>query len=80
VSVAGDSTVHLARSEPELTALAGRLQESGATTVRRYRGLAGIDATVIRDTCVVPATRRVERVGVAEVEAMIAMLAAIEPA
>ncbi len=29
---------------------------------------------------VVPATRRVERVGVAEVEAMITMLAAIEPA
>ena len=80
VSVAGDPTVHLARSEPELTALAGRLQESGATTVRRYRGLAGIEAAVIRDTCVVPATRRAERVGVAEVEAMIAMLAAIEPA
>ena len=80
VSVAGDPTVHFARSEPELTALAGRLRESKATAVRRYRGLAGIDAAVIRDTCVVPATRRVERVGVAEVEAMIAMLAAIEPA
>jgi DNA gyrase subunit B len=79
VSVAGDPTVHLARSEPELTALAGRLQESGATTIRRYRGLAGIDPAMIRDTCVVPATRRAERVGVAEVEAMIAMLAGIEP-
>lgn len=64
---------HLAFSAEELAALAARLRERGAATSRRYRGLAALDARVLHATCVAPATRRVEPVGAAQVEAMIAL-------
>lgn len=66
--------VHRALSDPELTALADRFRDRGPVMVRRYRGLAAIDADVIRDTCVAPATRRVTRVSPADVAAMIEFL------
>ena len=66
--------VHRALSDPELTALADRFRDRGPVTVRRYRGLAAIDADVIRDTCVAPATRRVTRVSPADVATMIEFL------
>ena len=71
--------VHRALSDPELTALADRFRDQGPVTVRRYRGLAAIDADVIRDTCVAPATRRVTLVSPAYVAAMIEFLDALGP-
>jgi DNA gyrase subunit B/topoisomerase-4 subunit B len=64
---------HRAWSEQEFEALAGRLRSLGCVTARRYRGLAGIEAAVLRDTCVAPGSRRTERVTAAGVEAMIAV-------
>jgi len=75
--VATNGEVHRALSDPELTALADRFRDHGPVTVRRYRGLAAIDADVIRDTCVAPATRRVTRVSPADVAAMIEFLAGL---
>jgi hypothetical protein len=47
--------------------------------VRRYRGLAAIDADVLRDTCVAPATRCVTHVSPADVAAMIEFLDGLGP-
>lgn len=71
--------VHRALSDPELTVLADRFRDQGPVTVRRYRGLAAIDADVIRDTCVAPATRRVTLVSPADVAAMIEFLDSLGP-
>ena len=68
----------LAFSEPELTTLATRARSTGGD-IRRFRGLAALDAETIRETCVDPATRRTERVSVADVAAMIEMIAAVQP-
>lgn len=76
VVVAGE--LLLAFSEPELATLATRARaESGA--VRRYRGLASLDAQTIRETCVDPTTRRAERVSAADVVAMVEVVAAVQP-
>jgi len=72
--------LHRASSDAELTALADRARAAGPVTVRRYRGLAAIDADVIRDTCVTPSTRRVSRVSPADVAAMQAFLDELGPA
>lgn len=72
--VAAAGRVHRAVSDPELSALANRFRDQGSVTVRRYRGLAAIDADVIRDTCVAPATRRTTRVRPADVAAMLGFL------
>lgn len=69
----------LAFSDPELTALADRSRGRGEMTVRRYRGLAALDADVIRETCVDPATRRTAGVSTADVAAMIEVIEALEP-
>jgi DNA gyrase subunit B len=76
VVVAGE--LLLAFSEPELTALAARARAGGGA-VRRFRGLAAIDAATIHETCVDPATRRTERVTARDVAAMIEVIAAVQP-
>jgi len=75
VEVAGE--LILAFSEPELAALATRARATSGS-VRRFRGLAALDADTIRETCVDPATRRTERVSVADVATMIKVIAAIQ--
>jgi DNA gyrase subunit B len=77
--VAAAGRVHRGLSDDELTALADRFRDQGPVTVRRYRGLAAIDADVIRDTCVAPATRRTTRVSPADVAAMIDFLDSLGP-
>jgi DNA gyrase subunit B len=77
VAFAGESHPRLAFSEEEFHGLS-----SGArprTAVRRFRGLAGLDAGLLRTTCVAPATRRTDRVTADDVTAMLTLLAAIEP-
>ena len=77
--VVADGEITLAFSEPELAATADRFRTSGDVTVRRYRGLAALDADVIHETCVDPATRRIVGASSADVEAMIEVVGAIEP-
>jgi len=74
-----DGRVHHGLSDAELTALADRASAAGPVTVRRYRGLAAIDADVIRETCVAPATRRVSSVTPADVAAMVEFLDGLSP-
>ena len=74
-----DGRVHRGLSDAELTALADRAGATGPVAVRRYRGLAALDADVIRETCVAPATRRVSGVTPAEVAAMVEFLAGLGP-
>lgn len=76
VTVAGE--VLLAFSEPELAALATQARAGGGE-VRRFRGLAAVDAETIRETCVDPATRRTERISAADVAAMIEVIAGVQP-
>jgi len=68
----------LAFSEPELAALATRARGGGGT-VRRFRGLAALDADLLRETCIDPTTRRTERVSTADVAAMIELIGAVQP-
>jgi len=79
VAVAGEPTSRLGLSESHLAALAAEMRSRGNVVTRRFRGLAAIDAAVLRDTCVAPATRKTEQVTSAEVTAMIAMLDSLEP-
>jgi DNA gyrase subunit B/topoisomerase-4 subunit B len=65
----------LAFSEPELTRLADRARERGMATVRRFRGLAALDADVLRDTCIAAGSRRTTAVTAADVAAMIELIA-----
>jgi len=74
--VAGE--IRLAFSGPEFAELATQARSRGGA-VRRFRGLAAIDADTIRETCVDPATRRTERVSAADVETMIEVIAAVQP-
>jgi DNA gyrase subunit B len=74
--VAGE--IRLAFSEPELAEMAGLARASGGA-VRRFRGLAGLDAETLRETCVDPATRRTERVTATAVAAMLEVIAAVKP-
>jgi DNA gyrase subunit B/topoisomerase-4 subunit B len=76
VVVAGELV--LAFSEPELAALATRARAGGGA-VRRFRGLAALDAETIREACVDPATRRTERISAADVATMIEVIAAVQP-
>lgn len=68
----------LAFSEPELAALATRARGGGGTA-RRFRGLAALDADLLRETCIDPTTRRTERVSTADVAAMIELIGAVQP-
>jgi DNA gyrase/topoisomerase IV subunit B len=77
VVVAGE--IELAFSEPELAALADQGRASGEMVVRRYRGLAAVDAAMLHETCVAPATRRTARVSAADVASMIEVIEALEP-
>jgi DNA gyrase/topoisomerase IV subunit B len=77
--VAAAGRVHRGLSDDELTALADRFRDRGPVMVRRYRGLAAIDADVLRDTCVAPATRCVTHVSPADVAAMIEFLDGLGP-
>jgi DNA gyrase subunit B/topoisomerase-4 subunit B len=74
--VAGE--ILLGFSEPELAALATRARAGGGT-VRRFRGLAALDAETLHEACVAPATRRTERVSAADVATMIEVVAAVQP-
>jgi DNA gyrase subunit B len=76
VVVAGE--LLLAFSEPELATLATKARAGGGA-LRRFRGLAALDAELIRETCVNPATRRTERVTAADVATMIDVIAAVRP-
>ncbi|MFM7206645.1 MAG: toprim domain-containing protein [Planctomycetaceae bacterium] len=69
----------LAFSEPELAALADRSRVRGEISIRRYRGLAAIDAAVIHETCVDPPTRRTINVSAADVAGMVEVIDALEP-
>lgn len=77
VVVAGE-ILH-AFSEPELAAVADRARGRGAVAVRRYRGLAALDADLVRESCVDPATRRISDVSTADVASMIEVVDALEP-
>ncbi|MFM7243742.1 MAG: toprim domain-containing protein [Planctomycetaceae bacterium] len=77
VVVAGE-ILH-AFSEPELAAIADRARGRGAVAVRRYRGLAALDADLIRESCVDPATRRTSDVSTGDVASMIEVVDALEP-
>jgi DNA gyrase subunit B len=68
VTVAGRS--YHAVSDMELMSLADRARADGPVCIRRYRGLAAIDADVIQRTCISPATRRTSRVSTGDVAAM----------
>lgn len=68
----------LAFSEPELASLATRARTVGGS-VRRFRGLAALDAGTIHETCVDSTTRRSERVSAADVATMIEVIAAVQP-
>jgi DNA gyrase subunit B len=77
VVVAGE--ILLAYSEPELAVVAERCRGRGSVAVRRYRGLAALDAELIKETCVDPATRRIDAVSAADVASMIEIIEALEP-
>lgn len=77
--VAAAGEVVLAFSEPEFTALVERARGRGAATARRYRGLAALDADVLRQTCVDPASRRIVGVSSADVASMVEVIDALEP-
>lgn len=77
VNVSG--RVHHALSDAELTSLADRERADGSVSIRRYRGLAAIDAEVVHRTCVAPATRRTSRVSPADVAAMLGFLDGLGP-
>jgi DNA gyrase subunit B/topoisomerase-4 subunit B len=77
--VIADGELTLAFSEPELTATVDRFRGHSDVSVRRYRGLAALDADLIRETCVDPGTRRTVGVTSADVAAMIGVVEAIEP-
>jgi DNA gyrase/topoisomerase IV subunit B len=77
VVVAGE--LMLAFSEPELRALADQARDRSDVAVRRYRGLAAVDAGFVKETCVDVATRRTVRVSTADVAAMIEVIDALEP-
>ncbi len=70
--------LELAFSEPEFVTLATRARARGGVA-RRFRGLAALDAHLIRETCIDPATRRTERVSAADVALMIEVIAAVQP-
>jgi len=67
----------LAFSEPELAVLATRARDGGGS-IRRFRGLAALDADTLREFCVDPLTRRTARVSVADVATMIDVIAAVQ--
>ena len=73
VVVEGRTT--LAFSEPELTLLADRAGEQGTRAVRRFRGLAALEAAMLRETCIAAGTRRTTAVSAADVAAMIEVVA-----
>lgn len=58
--VAADGTPALAWSDAELRGLA--TARPAATVMRRFRGLAALDAALLARTCVAPATRRAQAV------------------
>lgn len=66
----------VARSEEGLVALAEGVRRDRPATVRRFRGLAAIDAALLARHCIDPATRHVEWIDAPRVEGMLAMLAA----
>jgi len=74
-----DGELTLAFSEPELAATVDRFRARSNASVRRYRGLAALDADMIHETCVDPATRRTVGVTSVDVAAMIEVVEAIEP-
>ena len=75
VAVAGERSPRLAFSDPEFESLLERVRGPAGVDgrARRFRGLAGIEAGLLRDTCVAPATRRTDRITAGEVEGMIAL-------
>jgi DNA gyrase subunit B/topoisomerase-4 subunit B len=77
--VVADGELTLAFSEPELAATVDRFRARSNVSVRRYRGLAALDADMIHETCVDPATRRTVGVTSVDVAAMIEVVEAIEP-
>jgi DNA gyrase subunit B len=66
-----DGPPRVAFSEPEFHSLAAEPRPAGGVA-RRYRGLAGIDHSLLLAHCIAPTTRRTERVGSQQVAAMIA--------
>ena len=73
VVVEGRTT--LAFSEPELVRLADRAGPPAPRAVRRFRGLAALDAALLRDTCIAAGSRRTTAVSAADVAAMIDLVA-----
>lgn len=79
-AVMADGRRTLAFSEPELTLLAEQARVRGPATVRRFRGLAGLEEMLLREACVAGGTRRSTVVSAADVAAMIELIDAIDPA
>lgn len=75
-----EGSPQLAFSEPELAVLAERARVRGPATVRRFRGLAALEATLLHEACVAVGTRRSTVVSAADVAAMIELIDAIDPA
>jgi DNA gyrase subunit B/topoisomerase-4 subunit B len=70
--VAADGTPALAWSDAELRGLA--TARPAAAAVRRFRGLAALDAALLARTCVAPATRRAHTVTQADAAEIIVLL------
>jgi DNA gyrase subunit B len=77
--VVAEGELLLAFSEPELVAIADRYRGRESVAVRRYRGLAALDADLVKETCVDPTTRRTDPVSAADVASMIEIIEALEP-
>lgn len=65
-------------SEEELLAAVAAARAAGPVTARRFRGLAAIDEGLLRDACLVPASRRVDSIDAEAVGGMLRLLAAAE--
>jgi DNA gyrase subunit B len=76
VVLSDEPVPRLAFSEPELQSLAASVRGDRAASVRRYRGLAGINSQVLAATCLAPATRRTSPVSAEDASAMIEIFSA----
>lgn len=65
--------VRYAFSDEHLQAILRELPEPSSVQRVRYRGLAGMDQTTLRQTCLHPATRTLNRLQIEDAEAAIAM-------
>jgi len=75
---ADGSAARHAWSEEEFLSLAARQRGQGPAVARRFRGLAGLDPALLRESCVSPASRRTEPIDAPRVAAMIECLGIVD--